>query len=756
MTSTSSQGRRVELILEQLDQLPTLSSIAVQVLERTLADDSRADEVIQLISSDPSLASKVIRLSQCTDRIRSSTITTIERAVKHVGFEAVRSAVLSVEVFDLFENRFTIVNPDVERTNGSVFDREAFWQHSLAVAVLAESLAHIPELKREIHPSEAFLAGLLHDLGTLTLYALLPRSMDQVCRLAEANGISLNDASRRIIGITTQTVGKRLAERWNLPRILTDVIWLHGQPMTSLPNLSHRKMIGLITLADSVARTRFIVPAGHGPNINLTPWSPDELGVSEDVLDRAIASLPDKVGERARHLGLERRHDSDMLLHAINRANQSLGRINHALRQRAHSSARKSEILEAITQFHQGTGIAPTVCGTLERIARSAHHCFSGLCFGLLHQSGCNEAWQFWSCDDAGAINDIHSLGDNLTLSLPDQINEDEELAIHLLPVLSALERQLKEKQRHCPPRLMPVRTAAGIRTIVVLGSEALPTSERPLAEALSRSWSAALNAAEQQEETASLGEELADANRQLIDAQNSLTRAKAMAAIGEIIAGAAHEMNNPLAIISGRSQQLLRTVEDEQQQEVARQVVEQSHRLGEMISTLQSFVEPMEAKRRSTNMRELAMRITGQFKPTQRRNFNISTVFGDSLDAVHLDPSLVAMALTEVVRNAVEAKGSQHIELRIQTDPEHDRLRIQVRDDGPGLSNRALVHAFDPFFSEKAAGRQPGLGLSRARQAVEAHEGRITLENAPGGGAVVTLWINHCQLNGQTSRDAA
>ncbi len=756
MTTSSSQGRRVELILAQLDQLPTLSAIAVQVLERTLADDSRAEEIVALISSDPSLAAKVIRLSQCTDRVRSNSITTIDRAVKHVGFEAVRSAVLSVEIFDLFEHRFPSINEHVERSGGTLFDREAFWQHSLAVAVLAESLARVPALQRQVHPSEAFLAGLLHDLGLLTLHALLPRSMDQVCRLAEANGLSMNEASRRVIGITTQTVGKRLAERWNLPRQLTDVIWLHGQPMTSLPNLPHQNLVGLITLADSVARTRFIVPTGHGPNVNLTPWSPDQLGIDEAVLDRAIAALPERVNERARHLGVKNRPDSDMLLHAINRANQSLGRINQALRQRAQASARKTEILDAIARFHSDDTKPQDVAGTLERIIRSSHECFAGESFGLLHQTGFNEPWFFWSNDGSGSVGETVSMGDELIVTVPDRIEGDDELAIHLLPVLSVLEQRLKSRDQEHTPRLIPLRTLLGIRTILVVNADALPSSERAFAVALARTWAAALNAAEQQEETASLGEELADANRQLIDAQNSLTRAKAMAAIGEIIAGAAHEMNNPLTIISGRTQQLLRVLKEEDQQDIARQVVEQSHRLGEMISTLRSFVEPMEAHRRPTDVRDLVMRITGQFKPTQRRNFQISTVFGESLQAINLDASLLALALTEVLRNAVEAKGSQHIELRVQTDPEHDRLKVQVRDDGPGLSNRALVHAFDPFFSEKAAGRQPGLGLSRARQAIEAHEGRITLENVSGGGAVVTLWINHCQLPGRTARDAA
>ena len=112
--------------------------------------------------------------------------------------------------------------------------------------------------------------------------------------------------------------------------------------------------------------------------------------------------------------------------------------------------------------------------------------------------------------------------------------------------------------------------------------------------------------------------------------------------------------------------------------------------------------------------------------------------------------------AVGELVRNAMEAKGSSHIELRVHTDPLDDRLRIEVRDDGSGLSEHALRHAFDPFFSDKPAGRQPGLGLARVRRYVEAHGGRMTLVNGPCGGALATIWLSQWRDGDQTRCDAA
>jgi signal transduction histidine kinase len=96
-----------------------------------------------------------------------------------------------------------------------------------------------------------------------------------------------------------------------------------------------------------------------------------------------------------------------------------------------------------------------------------------------------------------------------------------------------------------------------------------------------------------------------------------------------------------------------------------------------------------------------------------------------------------------ELVRNAFEADPSAQVVVGVQIDGLDDRLRIQVKDNGSGLSEHALAHAFDPFFSDKPAGRQPGLGLALARRFVEAHGGRLTLENGPGGGAVATIWLS-------------
>src|SRR5258706_14980546 len=282
--------KRVELILQQLEELPTLPAVALKVLEVTASEDSSAKEVIQLISSDVSLASRILQLVHRADAGVSGEVHSIERAVILLGFDAVRSAVLAVSVFQTFSGQ--------QGRKPNHFHIEEFWKHSVAVACCAELLAE--ELiavsgneSAAIDPREAMVCGLLHDLGKVALDAVLPKSFDKVVEATELLRGNIADLERSIIGLDHMVVGKRLAERWGLPATIRDCIWLHGQLPAALPATVRNPRLGnLGTLADVRVRERHLGFSGNFAFTLARQAVIDAVGLAsgagERVLEKAV------------------------------------------------------------------------------------------------------------------------------------------------------------------------------------------------------------------------------------------------------------------------------------------------------------------------------------------------------------------------------------------------------------------------------------------------------------------------------------
>lgn len=741
-------AKRVELILQQLESLPTLSGVAVRLLELTSNDDSQSKDVIELVTSDPALSAKVLKLCRCSERGRGINVTSVERAVLLLGFDALRSAVLSVQVFELFD---AMESPGGEKRGSSqVFDRAAFWRHSLAVGCICESLAGTSGVCRNINKTDAFVSGLLHDLGMLALHVLLPLSFDRVCQFAQTHGVSLDHACRKMLGMDTHTAGRRLAEHWRLPHSLGDVLWLHGQRLDSLPNFGHRGQIALVSLADAVARNQGLTPAGHGPRGEDLKDICQQLGVDYSLIGELISTLHEDVARRAASLGMNIQPSAAALLGALGRANEALGRINVGMRQRAVLSQKQAETLQVITRFHDSASPGGTVVTVMGKVVQSAAGVFGGGFFATLYQVRINDPWQLiqFSTDGRPLRSELIEgpPGSRAVSDLADNTQVSME-ALGLLPWLCDYlgdARDLRDVQ------LLPLRCGWGVNAVLLHDCPIDGREAREQLDALGRTWGAAIAASAQHEGAKRLGEQLAEANRALIDTQDELARAQALAALGEIAAGAAHEMNNPLTVISGRSQLLAQKLTDPESRFMAQQIVDQSHRVSDMITALRRFAEPALPDIQPTDLRQLLDVIVADIRQRSKSATPIDVLVDERVKLVFIDGQQIGRAITELVRNAMEAERSTQIEVRVQIEAADDRLKILVTDNGSGLTHHALAHAFDPFFSAKPAGRQPGLGLAQARRLVEAHGGQITLENGPAGGAVATIRLANWRGTGQ------
>jgi len=131
---TQAEPGQVELILAQIESLPTLSPVATQLLELTMDDRASARDLVRLIESDQSLAARILSLVRRADR--GASTDTVERAVVLLGFDVVRNLACSIQIFETFSHR--------TESESKHFDRLGFWKHSLAVGCAARLLAGSP------------------------------------------------------------------------------------------------------------------------------------------------------------------------------------------------------------------------------------------------------------------------------------------------------------------------------------------------------------------------------------------------------------------------------------------------------------------------------------------------------------------------------------------------------------------------------------------------------------------------------------
>lgn len=234
------QERLLRIIEDELQDLPPLPAVVMRVMQTINDPTTSAADLNRLISGDPALASKILRLVNSSYYGFPRRISTITHAVVILGFNTVRNLTTSLGVFNAFD-------PGGQKT---AMDRDKFWAHSLGTAIAAGVVARRKNISAKA-VEEVFVGGLLHDIGKLFLDQYFPDQYAIALKLALAAKISIWDAEKTALGVGHALVGKRIAEKWNLPPSLTSMIMLHHQPAFSK---EHFEITSVVQAADMVAR----------------------------------------------------------------------------------------------------------------------------------------------------------------------------------------------------------------------------------------------------------------------------------------------------------------------------------------------------------------------------------------------------------------------------------------------------------------------------------------------------------------------
>jgi two-component system NtrC family sensor kinase len=250
----------------------------------------------------------------------------------------------------------------------------------------------------------------------------------------------------------------------------------------------------------------------------------------------------------------------------------------------------------------------------------------------------------------------------------------------------------------------------------------------------------------------------LQESMQQLQEAQAQLVQSEKMAAVGQLISGVAHELNNPLTGIIGYSQLLgsadPAAMAPEKLQRFVRNMGKEALRCQKIVQNLLTFARKNEPEKEATDLNELIRR-TVDLKAYELRvnDVRVELDLGRGLPRTMADGHQLQQVMLNLLHNASQAilgsgVGSTiHVRTRAVDEPPvvsrsaaERWLLVEVEDDGPGLSDEVRDRMFDPFFTTKEVGQGTGLGLSICYGIVREHQGHIAAERREGGGALIRV----------------
>jgi PAS domain S-box-containing protein len=226
---------------------------------------------------------------------------------------------------------------------------------------------------------------------------------------------------------------------------------------------------------------------------------------------------------------------------------------------------------------------------------------------------------------------------------------------------------------------------------------------------------------------------------------EQQIIQSERLAAMGQMIGGFAHELNNPLTSILGMAELL----QDGDVSEAARKQVsilhKEARRAAEIVQNLQYFARPPAPGKSQVNLNELVQRtVQMQAYPLRKSNITVDFLPEPAIPAIVADPNQLMQVFLNLLLNAEQAirESREKGTIRVRIERKPDSVSIVFQDDGPGIAPDNLAHIFDPFFTTKRPGRGTGLGLSICKTVLREHGGNIEATSAPGGGAVFTITL--------------
>lgn len=207
-------------VVTNIDTLPSLPRLYQEIMAELQSEDASMDRVAKIISEDVGMSAKILQMVNSAFFALPRHIENIGQAVNLLGLETIKALVLSSQIFSQFENKGVPAS-----------FLEKLWAHCMGTAAFAKAIAKEEGLARDA-VDDAFLAGMLHDVGKLILSTGLPEKYGEIVKQAGENGASLTEIEQEMLGTTHSAVGAYLMGLWGFPDNVVEAIAFHHLPET--------------------------------------------------------------------------------------------------------------------------------------------------------------------------------------------------------------------------------------------------------------------------------------------------------------------------------------------------------------------------------------------------------------------------------------------------------------------------------------------------------------------------------------------
>jgi PAS domain S-box-containing protein len=237
-----------------------------------------------------------------------------------------------------------------------------------------------------------------------------------------------------------------------------------------------------------------------------------------------------------------------------------------------------------------------------------------------------------------------------------------------------------------------------------------------------------------------------------LSEIQEQLGRSRRLASVGQLAAGVAHEVNNPLAAITTCAEAVIRDIrqtegakemaESHQWNYYLEEIVRQSLRCKEITRGLLDLTRQRQARRVLTDLNAIVKQCARVALQRVESNIEFDIVLDENIGNVATDSEMLRQILDNLLTNAIDSLNKGPGRISVSTTREGDRIAVGIADTGQGIPSELLSKIFDPFFSTKGPGKGYGLGLAICLSLAESLGGSITVESKEGVGSKFRLWI--------------